>query len=436
MEQDRDSKPQVNCLTPLGPPFGPEFQSSQEEVKYIERIRANWPGYRVILISPRRRSPEGLSRHQKREITPSVGSSLSKNLLIISPISAQPQPLLVPPCIFPSNVMLPFDLRRTPSKFLETENFKLLLEVFPGTQRVDFNDRVLVFHLDRLPAKPWPKKFAGVPCYLTEDANDQGPIIPIRHRSHARIKVSENLDLRDNKAAVSLIFDLVHDFFASHIIIIVLESEANKDEILRAAPRPVAQSDDSSYEIIRPGVMLSSGKHPEEGWEILTSSGVLVRGHRGFEYMTVTAHGFPGPLFDRKVHHPHSFNKTLGKAIIKLSHIDTALVQLIEGVEFVNEPFENTCMTVPSFKLTGFVQAAKTRIGNDIFLDSLFSGFIEGTRGPHSLLRVPSDDPFEPEQVWIRCQWGYIGQNSNQAIGDGVCGSVIWNENHKALGFF
>ncbi|KAB8234266.1 uncharacterized protein BDW43DRAFT_318883 [Aspergillus alliaceus] len=233
--------------------------------------------------------------------------------------------------------------------------------------------------------------------------------------NRARIKVSENLDLRDNKAAVSLIFDLVRDFFASPDISITEVHEANKDEILRAAPRPVAHNlpppvaDDSSYEIIRPGVMLSSGKHPEEGWEILTSSGVLVRGHHGFEYMTVTAHGFPGSLFDRKVYHAHSFNKTLGEAIIKLSYIDTVLVQLIKGVEFVNELFENTRMTVPPFKLTGFVQAAETRIGNDIFLDSLFSGFIEGTRGPHSLLRVPSDDPFEPEQVWIRCQWGYMG---------------------------
>jgi hypothetical protein len=30
-----------------------------------------------------------------------------------------------------------------------------------------------------LPAKPWPKKIAGVPCYLTSDPDDQGPIIPI-----------------------------------------------------------------------------------------------------------------------------------------------------------------------------------------------------------------------------------------------------------------
>ncbi|KAB8239614.1 uncharacterized protein BDW43DRAFT_8965 [Aspergillus alliaceus] len=373
--------------------------------------------------------------------------------------------------------MLPFDLRRTPSKFLKTENFKLLLKVFPGTQRVDFDDRVLVFHLDQLPAKPWPKKIAGVPCYLTEDLNDQGPIIPIRHRSRSRIKVSENLDLRDNEAAVSLVFDLVRDFFArtdisiteiqfwGHIIIIILESKADKDEILRAVPRSVAQcncfylfesemarprklsalrlkqpsppeADDSSYDIIRPGVMLSSGKHPEEGWEILTSSGVLVRDHRGFEYMTVAAHGFPGPPFDGKVHHPHSFNKTLSETIIELSHTDIALVQLVKGVEFVNELFKNSLMPVPPFKLTGFVRAAETRIGDNIFIDSPFSGFVEGTRGSHSLLRVPSDDPLEPEQIWIRCQWDYMGQNSNQVIGDGVCGSVIWNENHKALGFF
>lgn len=105
-------------------------------------------------------------------------------------------------------------------------------------------------------------------------------------------------------------------------------------------------------------------------------------------------------------------------------------------MEFINEPFENTLVPAPPFKLAGFARAAETRIGDTVFLDSPFSGFVEGTRGAHSQLRVPSDDPLEPEQIWIKCQWDYMGQDSKQFMADGVCGSAIWDRNHRVLGFF
>lgn len=373
--------------------------------------------------------------------------------------------------------MFPFNLRQTPSEFHAKENTKLLFDVFPGTRKIDFDNRVLVYHLDNLPAKPWPKKIAGVPCYLTSDPDDQGPIIPIRRRGRSQITVSNHLDLRDNEAAVGLVFDLVRDFFARtdipiteiqfwrHLIIIVLENDTGGVDILSSVPRSVAhcncfylfesdmarprilsalrhkpasldQVDDTQYDILRPGVMLSSGMHPQEGWELLTSSGVVVEDRLGFKYMTAAAHGFPGHPFGGKAHHPRSSRRMLGEAVIELSHTDVALVKLEEGVEFINEPFENTVSPTPPARLTGFVRAAETRIGDDIFLDSPFSGFVEGTRGAHSLLRVPNDDPQEPEQTWIRCQWHYMGQGSSQEMVDGVCGSAIWDENHKVIGFF
>jgi hypothetical protein len=147
---------------------------------------------------------------------------------------------------------MPFDLCQNPPKFFEPGNRKLLLDVFPGTMRVEYDDRVLVYRFDQLPAKPWPKMIAGVPCYLTDGPRDEGPTIPIRYVPYSRIKISENLDLRDNEVAADLVFDLVRDFFAKtdititeiqfwgHLIIIVLEDEANKSEILGAAPRSVA----------------------------------------------------------------------------------------------------------------------------------------------------------------------------------------------------
>lgn len=378
---------------------------------------------------------------------------------------------------FPRQIILPFDLRQTPSKFFEQDSSKLLYEILPGTQRVDFDERVLVYHLAQLPEKPWPKKIAGIPCYFTADPNDQGPIIPIRYRSRSTIAVSPNLDLRDNEACIGLVFDLVRDFFLKtdisiteiqywgRVIIIVLENEVEKDKILQAVPRSVARCkcfylfesmmarpckpsarrikqassteiDNSWYDILRPGIMLSSGKHPEDGSEFLSSSGVLVKDRLGFEFMTVAAHGFPGHPFDGMVHHPQGPDIAVGEVIHELTYTDIALVGLKQGVEFINEPFENTIVPTPPSQLKGFARAAETRIGDDVFLDSPFSGYVEGTVGSHSLLRCPIDDELEPVQTWIRCRWDYMGQDSNTIMADGVCGSAIWGEDRRVLGFF
>jgi hypothetical protein len=56
---------------------------------------------------------------------------------------------------------------------------------------------------------------AGVPCYFTSDPNDRGPLIPIFRRSRSAITISPSIDLRDNEAAVGLIFDLTRDFFVN-----------------------------------------------------------------------------------------------------------------------------------------------------------------------------------------------------------------------------
>lgn len=152
--------------------------------------------------------------------------------------------------------------------------------------------------------------------------------------------------------------------------------------------------------------------------------------------MTVAAHGFPGPPFDGHVYHPQGSSTAIGEVIVELTYTNVALVKLKQDLEFVNEPFENTLVPKPPSKLTGFVRSAQTKIGDDIFLDSPFCGFLEGTRGAHSRLRIPTDDPQEPKQTWIKCHWDYMGQDSHQFIPDGVCGSAIWDTESRVLGFF
>ena len=76
-----------------------------------------------------------------------------------------------------------------------------------------------------------------IPCYLTDDPNDLGPMVPLRCFSRSRIHISPEINLRNNEPAVGLIFDLTRDYFAKanipitevqswgHLVVIVLETE-------------------------------------------------------------------------------------------------------------------------------------------------------------------------------------------------------------------
>ncbi|KAL4786285.1 hypothetical protein BJX76DRAFT_321934 [Aspergillus varians] len=133
------------------------------------------------------------------------------------------------------------------------------------------------------------------------------------------------------------------------------------------------QVDNSQYKIMRPGVMLSSGKHPDGDSESLTSSGVLVKDNLGVECVTVAAHGFLGSPFDEKVYHPSHTGDRIGEVVKELAHTGVGLVRLDEDIDFTNEPFENTIILTPPFKFAGFSRATETRIGEHsrVFLKAL-----------------------------------------------------------------
>ncbi|KAJ5496988.1 hypothetical protein N7463_008975 [Penicillium fimorum] len=81
-------------------------------------------------------------------------------------------------------IIFPFDLRESPSESFKSQNTKLLMDIFPTTQMVESDDRVLIFRVQVLPPKPWPKR-VGVPCYLTDDPNHNGPFVPYRSFSRS-----------------------------------------------------------------------------------------------------------------------------------------------------------------------------------------------------------------------------------------------------------
>lgn len=373
---------------------------------------------------------------------------------------------------------LPFDLRHKPLAFSEGSNRQLLMNMYPHIQRVEFDEWVLVFLFNELPIKPWPRKIAGVPCFFTTDPCEKGPTIPMQCKSRSLIDLAPEIDLRENEYAMNMIFNLVRDFFKDakipiteiqcwgRVVVIVLEYEANKDETLKAVPKSVAccncfylfecemgrpatmsavrkkiptntEGDDSTYKLLRPGVLLSSSKHPKDGKHTFTTSGVLLEDCMEEKYLTVAAHGFPSRSINNEVYHPGPDGTEIGQFILELGRTDVGLVALNDGIEFINEPFQNDVVKRPPVKLRGLARADQVAARSPIYLDSPFTGYIEGTKGPHCMRRFPSDAPLtEPKQIWIKCNWTYMGQGASSELALGAYGSPIWDEHHRVIGFF
>lgn len=190
--------------------------------------------------------------------------------------------------------------------------------------------------------------------------------------------------------------------------------------------------DNAEYDILRPGVMLSSGKHHTTHLEYRTTSGVLVEDCQGERYMTVASHGFSN---GDRVFHPSAGGKDVGQITMEISHTDVTLVKLHEEVHFVNEKFESPLDGAPT-QLKAFVPVDETQIGSRVYMNNPFLGYSEGTCGSRGRMRVRSKDPNEPEVQWIKTRWLYLGQGFIDHLEDGVCGSAIWNDDGNVIGFF
>lgn len=78
------------------------------------------------------------------------------------------------------HVLLPFDLR-DPTILLEHEDIRpVLYNVFPGTHNVcaGRNRSFLLFQVDKLPEKPWPLTVGGLPIVICDDMEGRGVLFP------------------------------------------------------------------------------------------------------------------------------------------------------------------------------------------------------------------------------------------------------------------
>lgn len=161
------------------------------------------------------------------------------------------------------------------------------------------------------------------------------------------------------------------------------------------------------------------------------ASSVLVKDGNGNEYMTVASRGFPSGT---KVFDPVDDQQEIGEVITEFPHADVALVRL-HGARFANEVFENTFGEETPIRSRQFEGSENGSIGDYVLMSNPFMGYGEGTYGPWSESRIPSDNPHEPAHKWIRTRWVYLGQGFSQHMVDGVCGSAMWNERGSIVGF-
>ena len=154
----------------------------------------------------------------------------------------------------------------------------------------------------------------------------------------------------------------------------------------------------------------------------------------GEKLVTVASHGFP---FSTAVFHPTSNCKSIGNVVKRIPHTDIALIKLDDGIQYANETFESVVDGAAALSHLTMLEAAKnTTMGDFCYMNNPFTGYSEGTIGPVSTMRVPSDDMNVPELPWVRTQWAYMGQGFRQNLEDGVCGSAIWTQQGKVIGFF
>ncbi|KAI2625170.1 hypothetical protein GGS21DRAFT_531585 [Xylaria nigripes] len=196
-------------------------------------------------------------------------------------------------------------------------------------------------------------------------------------------------------------------------------------------------SDDTPYEILRPGVMICSQKplENEHPAHFGTTSGILVQNHYGHQFMTVAAHEIRQSA---TIWQPTWSDDIVGRVVLEISSTDIALVKLSENVIFSNETFTNLGVEPPKFtRLLNSDDGINLKA--DCYLNSPYTGFTEGHIFMKSVRIEASDHPTEDRSRYIMYNWMYMGQaEGNDGWDyppDGTSGSVIWDEDGVILGF-
>jgi len=338
--------------------------------------------------------------------------------------------------------------------------------LFPTCFAVAAAPPFLVVRVKALPPKPWPVTVAGLPLYLTTDANE-GPMDLGTRAQGPKLSISADLGLwkTPNREAFILIFeefaklgasvDRVQWFgigfkvlaasepyndwksrlpsFINNLFVGYAFGEDFGDEkALRKKEPEGAIHDDETYDILRPGVKLYHAAHEAKD-DLKTTSGVCVQSPHGTKYITVAKYGFPSGV-DTEVWHPHKRGRLVGQISKVFGETDVALCQLTLGLPYSRETFTTTDSELKIGPFQALADMDTIQLGSLVYMDTPYTGRVEGTLMVKEVLRLPQDEPADDTQYAI-CIYAYFG-NGNDTLGNRCCGGVIWDDNLNVLGQF
>ncbi|KAI8945585.1 hypothetical protein F4801DRAFT_567822 [Xylaria longipes] len=388
------------------------------------------------------------------------------------------------------HVLLPFNLRNLKNDIHRGEVRDLLYHIFPKTTNVtEARWRShLIFQVKELPESPWPLTVGGVPFTITShDNKGRALIFPRQILGNFEIsicqhgyKVEEFSDKELRKLGAN-----VHSWFKKNLpetrmielmltsertIYIVLEDHVNVSSLRVTLPGKIARCpvgyltnrelhrplwadlpakrqvepqpisgviDNTVYDILRPGVLISSKMLKELGHPAVfsTTSGILVQNNSGNCFITVASHGIGDDGYIWQGDHP---GRSIGESVLEISFTDISLVKLKNDITFVNETFENNSGDSPSF--TRLATSEDRFMFDDCFLNSPYTGNMEASIVSKSVKLQASTHPTEDELRYVIYNWCYMGQTEGNEDRvrppDGTCGSAIWDDNGVITGFY
>ncbi|KAI0905783.1 hypothetical protein F4823DRAFT_117118 [Ustulina deusta] len=388
------------------------------------------------------------------------------------------------------HVLLPFNLRDKSIRIDKGEVRDLLYQIFPETTNVT-EARLrshLIFQVTKLPESPWPLTVGGVPfTIISHDDKGRALIFPRQILGNFKISICQQeykVEEFSDEQLRNLGAD-VHSWFKEKLpetrmielmltsertIYIVLDDHADISSLRNTLPGKIACCpvgyltnrelhrplwadlptkrqvepqpisgviDNTAYDILRPGVLISSKmlKEHEHPAVFSTTSGILVQNNSGNCFMTAASHGIGDDGCIWQGEHP---GRSIGEAVLEISFTDISLVKLKNDFTFINETFENNSGDTPSF--SRLATSEDKFVFDDCFLNSPYTGNMEASIVSKSVKLETSTHPTEDKLRYVIYNWCYMGQTEGNKDRvrppDGTCGSAIWDDNGVITGFY
>ncbi|KAK2799102.1 hypothetical protein FQN50_008608 [Emmonsiellopsis sp. PD_5] len=344
------------------------------------------------------------------------------------------------------------------------DEFRILKDSFPTANSVSVTPPLLIVEYHKLPPKPWPLSIAGLPVFITSEENclgfgfgRQGGRKKALPHYNATRHVNEEIFM----AAIDY-FETQLEVFITSIVHLAgrwlttvpddtklselpwllasahctYEFASEQEEPQEAAfGKKVPNNlvwDSSSYEDIRPGVMVSSGGDDQDD-ELLTTSGVLVEDLEGNRFFTVASHGFPRSRLS--VYHPNKNGEIIGLVDHEIKDSNIALAKLAPGMQYKNETFAANVddEMIPPFRISGIRDGMDVPYYTCVTMNNPFIGHRDGMVVGSARTKIPSDEA-TVDHTWMKVNWYYFGNGIEPS--QGSCGSAILDEDGKVVSFF